>query len=117
MGFYINPREGTKEDWLLRNGQEIVRPDWPPPEGQVIVCMVDNGPFRAAGICYDMAEFSEFAAPAATPEEIEAARQHFEARGMSFQFLDSGIQRPRKWYLVPREKILEICPSVEDALA
>ena len=90
MGFYINPPEGTKEDWLLRNGQAMISPDWPPPEGQVLVCMVDNGPFRAAGICYDKSEWEEFTAP------------------------DS---RSKEWYLVPREKILTVCPSVENFLS
>jgi len=43
MGYYINPIAGTKEEWLEQYGQITQEPDWPPPDGQVLVCLVDNG--------------------------------------------------------------------------
>jgi hypothetical protein len=33
------------------------------PESVAIVCVVDNGPFEAAGYCYDRDEFNEFSSP------------------------------------------------------
>lgn len=33
------------------------------PESVAIVCVVDNGPFEAAGYCYDRSEFNEFSSP------------------------------------------------------
>ena len=104
MGFYINPPQGrTKEEWLLDNGIEVTLPTWaalanfvgvnPPDDGGVYVCLVDNGAFRAAGICYSEAEFNAFLAP------------------------DSGVQRLRTWYVVPRNKIVEVNPDVEEVLS
>ena len=102
MGFYINPSYGTKEEWLLSQGIEVTDPTWealanfvgvqPPDDSGVYVCLVDNGPFRAAGICYSEAEFDAFRMP------------------------DAGAQRPRTWYVVPRNKIIEVCPEVGEVL-
>ena len=50
------------------------------------------------------------------PEEIEAARIKTEEVGMAFISLESGKQRPRTWYLVPRDKIIEVCPSIESRI-
>lgn len=33
------------------------------PESVAIVCVVDNGPFEAAGYCYSLDEFKEFSSP------------------------------------------------------
>lgn len=30
------------------------------PEGKALICVVDNGPFEAAGFCYDNPEFLAF---------------------------------------------------------
>src|SRR3990172_13034199 len=103
MGYYINPIAGTKEEWLEQYGQITQEPDWPPPDGQVLVCLVDNESFTALGIAYDQQEWMTFIAPDATPEEIEAARIKTEEVGMAFISLESGKQRPRTWYLVPRD--------------
>ena len=104
MGFYINPVQGTKEEWLTAHGIEVADPEWKllatnfgggdsPDDDGVYVCLVDNGAFRAAGICYSEAEFNACRAP------------------------DSGVQRPRTWYIIPREKIIEVCPDVEEVLS
>lgn len=104
MGFYINPpNDETKEAWLSAHGTELTDdPTWealvnltginPPDDDGVYVCLVDNGAFRAAGICFSEAEFDAFRAP------------------------DRGQQRPRTWYVVPRDKIIEVCPKVEGVL-
>jgi hypothetical protein len=79
MGFYINPKGQTKEAWLQHNGERIPTPStWPAPEGKAYVCMVDNGPFKAAAIAYSKGEMEEFADTSSDP-------------------------RPRSWHLVPKD--------------
>lgn len=117
MGFYINPQNRTKEVWLEMFGQVTETPVWPAPEGTIPVCLVDNGPFTAAGIAYCEQEFYEFLAPDSTPEEIAAAKQRIEATGSAFYSLDRGKQRPRTWYYVPIEKIIEVAPEMAELLS
>lgn len=80
MGYYVNPEDCTKEEWLDKHG-ELINPknlvDIPPDT--LPVCLVDNGYMTAAGIAYDKQEMEEFLAP------------------------DHGPQRPRTWYLVRKE--------------
>ncbi len=92
MGYYIDPPDRTKESWLQEHGQEVETPSWPAEDGMVLICLVDNGAFRAAGICYSEAEFDAFRAP------------------------DHGYQRPRTWYYVPFEKVVDVEPLVQDLL-
>lgn len=33
------------------------------PEGQALLCIVDNGPFEAVALCYDVDEFNVFNDP------------------------------------------------------
>lgn len=127
MGYYVNPRTGTKEAWLDAHGLEVTGPEWSylatnfpglTPEGNgVYVCLVDNGPFTAAGICYNEAEFDAFRAADPTPEEVVESKVRAEAAGIYTVQLDSGDQRPRTWYVVPRKDIIEVCPDVEERLA
>ncbi len=93
MGFYINPVGCPKEQWLQENATEI-SPDEALPALQTgllfPICLVDNGPFTAAGIAFD-------------EDELKA-----------FQHPDSGlIQRPRKWYTLTREEAFKINPSLK----
>lgn len=68
MGMYINPTDGsTKEKWLLKHGRQVMldeareKADF--NSGPLPVCLVDNGPFTAAGICYDARELEAFTSP------------------------------------------------------
>lgn len=65
MGWYINPPNQTKEEWLLDNGELLGR-SAPPKHvvnDRVAVCLVDNGMFTAAAIAVDDYEFTEFKRP------------------------------------------------------
>lgn len=81
MGYYIDPANGTKEDFLRQEAEILVM--MPPsviaiPETKAIVCLVDNGDFKAAAIAY-------------SDEELER-----------FQRPDG---RPKTWYLIDRKKL------------
>lgn len=83
MGYYINPPDMTKEEFLQKYGQVLLIA--PPPisfedyPNKLPVCLVDNPAmgFTAAGICYDKRELEAFT----QPEDY----------------------RPKKWFLVDRE--------------
>lgn len=84
MGFYINPLNMTKEEWLRRNGVPVnhLTAQNHHAGDRVVVCLVDNGAFTAAGIAYDDRERDEFCRP---------------------------NKRLRQFYLVPREVAREYC--------
>ena len=98
MGFYINPKEMEKEDWLERHGRCVgfVGEGSPPPfrtfieRGEVPVVLVWNvfptGSFTAAGVAYSEEEYKLFTSP--------------------------SDRRSRKVYAVPVDKIVEECPEV-----
>lgn len=84
MGFYINPTDQTKEDFLFKNGH-LIRDKHAKDvlsgklfEGKFLpVCLMDNGPFTAAGIAYDEAEIEAF--------QVE------------------GDRRPKTWFAIPKK--------------
>lgn len=56
MGSYIQAGD-SNSTWLLQNGTELDEPpQWPPPAGQLYVCLVENFAFDAALICYCASE-------------------------------------------------------------
>jgi len=83
MGCYVNPEGMTKEKWLEENKlrsqstcPQVV------PDDCMIVCLIDNGPFKAAGV-----GFSE--------REIE-------------EFNDSKDNRKKVWYVVEIDKLMKV---------
>lgn len=82
MGFYIDPKDQTKEDFLRKHG--IVCRNIIPtnnaalisnnagelPEAYVIVCLMDNGDFTAAGIAYNQDELAAFKNPDGRPKQF-----------------------------------------------
>ncbi|KKL79331.1 hypothetical protein LCGC14_2015960 [marine sediment metagenome] len=92
MGYYINPRDCTKEEWLDKYGEHINEPLWPPDSKEVFVCLVQNPGFSAAAVVYDEREFKEFQP-------------------------SSHDTRPRKWYVLRQGAVIGVCPEVESVLA
>ena len=91
MGYYVNLRDMTKEQWLEENGKEVsladamAHPSVDSPSR--IVCLVDNGDFSAAGIAYDRRELEAFT----LPRDI----------------------RPKRFFDVSVEKLLPFCPILK----
>lgn len=86
MGAYINPSDKTKEVWLTENATEIPNGSTITfdglPEGQLPVCLVDNGLFTAAGIAF-------------SPRELEA-------------FTGPDDDRPKRFYLAKIDDLLKV---------
>lgn len=90
MGAYVNPAGETKETWLEREGKPILEgearnffnSDWGDEhKDHLPVCLVQNSAFSAAAVGF-------------SKEEISC-------------FCDPYDRRPRKWYSVPIDKLLE----------
>jgi hypothetical protein len=88
MGYYINPKQSTKEQWLKANGdfKGMEGQLNPPPKGKHFVCLVDNGWMTAAGVAYSLEEQQVFA--------------------------DPKDDRPKYWFLVDDDKIIEEVPAL-----
>lgn len=66
MGYYIDPVDCTKEQWLKQHGVRLdAAPDWSAvrKDDRLPVCLVDNGLFTAAGVAYSPNEQAAFARP------------------------------------------------------
>lgn len=64
MGYYINPEDCSKEEWLIVNAQRLANPQGFDFSGNKLpVVLVNNGPFTAAGIAYDKRELDAFLYP------------------------------------------------------
>ena len=86
MGHYINPSDMSKEDFLKLHGKQLtyqelsnIQTGFDFTTNQLPVCLVSNGMFTAAGICYDQNEILAFNSPT--------------------------DQRYKSWYLVSREAL------------
>jgi len=97
MGYYINPKDCSKEIWLDNHSSDL--PNLTPPNWEKLqkeidhgnhllpVCLVNNGPFTAAGICYNQRELEEFS--------------------------DPRDYRSKLWYLVSLDNLIDVCPELE----
>lgn len=96
MGYYLDPPDMEKEDWLTTHGEVVINQFAPSdelwkakPEGKEYVVLLDNGPFTAAGFCYCENELREFLNP-------------FDQR---FKIL----------YIVPAEALFKLSPIFQQA--
>lgn len=84
MGAYLNPQSTTKEHWLSMNAREVSRAQaasWSDFNDDLVVCLVHNGLFTAAGIAYDQRELNDW--------------------------LDQTDPRAKRFFVAPKEKLLE----------
>lgn len=88
MGYYINPKNKTKEQWLTDNAVHQSRKPLEHDSEQDLwpVCWIDNGLFTAVGICFSKRELNEFKR-------------------------DDG--RAKVWFLVHKDKLAEFIPLSE----
>lgn len=65
MGLYLNaPRPQGKAKWLVEQHGATILPFPAFRQGdEVTVCVVDNGPFEAAGVAFSQREFAMFNDP------------------------------------------------------
>lgn len=91
MGMYINLISMTKEDWLALYGElfDFIVGWGSLKEDYLPVCLVNNGMFTAAGICYSEKEFKAFLYP-------------------------DG--RAKKWYQAPISELHRISPEFQTYL-
>lgn len=87
MGVYIQSDNPDKVAGILEKYPEAKRVPEPAafseiPSDQALVCVVDNGLFHAAAVCYDAKEFMVFS----DPEDA----------------------RPKTWLTLPRTTVLEM---------
>ena len=77
MGCYINPPDTSKEKWMNIHGKGPYRkpPEFGSMDGHLLVCLVRNAFFTAAGIMFSHEEYVEFSR--------------------------SEDQRPKCWFWVP----------------
>lgn len=88
MGFYVNPPNMPKEAWLHINAYyEGDDAEWAKQNSDFKdtfpVCLVDNGPFTAAGIAFDEDEWKAFVGH------------------------DADL-RPKKWFVVHKEYLFAV---------
>ncbi len=65
MGYYIDPSDCSKEEFLVRHGERLSDAPctWDFSSDVLPVCLVDNYEFTAAGIAYSERELEAFVHP------------------------------------------------------
>lgn len=113
MGFYVQvPVAKGKVDWLRENcDAKVVAPpgnfelvEKAAPD-KALICVVDNGPFEAAALCYDSLEFERFNEPDEIGPAVEQSGNFVVFRS---EFQARGEQRPRTWLLMDKVKAYEL---------
>lgn len=91
MGYYINPRNESKENFLEREGERITsKIEWEDmSKFKLPVCLVDNGYFTAAAIGYSKEEWEVFSK---NPNDL----------------------RPKSFWIVPIDKLLRVSDLKEE---
>ena len=90
MGYYINPKDMSKEEFLVRKGTILDQaPNVHEADGRTAVCLVNNGLFTAAGICFSANKLKEFT--------------------------DTQDHRPKNWYMVKSSDLAPFCSLLGEA--
>lgn len=93
MGFYIEtPVNKGKAEYLVNNHGAVRLSGYMPvaEAHEVLICVVDNGPFEAAGIMYSL-------------NEVES-------------FNDEQDRRPKEWLLMTKEEVINLHPMVAEVM-
>jgi hypothetical protein len=96
MGYYIETDKPLNKAQILLDSipsaREVTRNklDFDVTGRTVIVCVVNNGPFDAAAICYSLNELRAFNEPT--------------------------DYRPKRWLVIPRDEVVKLNRSVADKL-
>lgn len=86
MGLYINPRDISKEEWLDENNINKSNTVFDSDKigiKNLMVCLMDNGLFTAAGVAFD-------------EREVKA-------------FSDPTDRRPKTWFVVKKADLKKVC--------
>lgn len=91
MGYYIETGtlKGKAKILCEKHQGESCSNNFPPPDGRILVCVVDNGPFEAAAIIPDEREFDAF---------------------------NDDDGRSRRWLHLNESKAKELCPRFANKL-
>lgn len=82
MGFYVNPSNESVVDFLYHYTKLLYPPNFENVGPDMLpVCLVDNGPYKAAGIAYSKREL--------------------------LRFVNDGTNRRKEWFLVPIRDLLK----------
>ena len=74
------------------------------PEDKALICVVDNGHFEAAGLCYDNEEFLRMAAPDVPgPIHKGGLVNGIPTVTVAGEYEQRGENRPRTWLLMDKE--------------
>jgi hypothetical protein len=90
MGIYLNPRDCSKEQFLDENAIEVNLADAQRHVfggADVLVILVDNGPFTAAAV-------------ATSPQEMNT-------------FLNPNDYRPKQYFIIEKQKIYPLLSPME----
>lgn len=116
MGYYIEvPNPKGKAQQLAELHGATILPQRPEAfedvaEGQALICVVDNGPFEAAGLCTSREDFTDFT----TPDDLGPDGERGRGPGgiptfaMRSEHQAQGRQRPRTWLLMDKAKAHEL---------
>lgn len=95
MGYYLEPQSNcpgrpAKKAYLDLEGIKLPFAEWPSMDDTALICLIYNGSWYAAGVCFSKAEMAAFMQPDA---------------------------RERTWYWLPKDKCYEAMdPSTAKSL-
>lgn len=84
------------------------------PEGQALICVVDNGPFEAAAFCYNEEEFAAFNTPDDVGPSTVESNGGMATFHMRSEIQEAGRQRPRTWVLIDWDKASDLTGFTPD---
>lgn len=76
---------------------------------ECFVCVVNNGPFEAAAVCYDVRELEEFRRADVTKRIVAPGVIHAMT-----EYESRGEQRPRVWLVMKKETAITLSDNPDD---